>query len=250
MKQDYFLRISDKTTEKYSEHTTNKILYKKWFKNLHYQDALYAAQKHINKDANIRNMLDAKIDIELFVQQKRNTVCWKMKWNEPVFSNGDGDFKGWDLFENGKELKASDNPKKKTTLATVIGSTIFFFMTFLLSRVSKDTDFQTFLGLVNFIGGVTLSLISPLLRANFNYFVKTRRDVFLYNLGLEASVWGAAALTINNFMDKKIVASSLDIWEIILISIMMIFFVKLIVNTEMDYQKLHKKLLEDVEERK
>lgn len=61
MKLTYHLRISNKST--------NKILFKTWFYNVTYREAMYKAQEYLMKNTWLKNNFHSGIEIILFSKE-------------------------------------------------------------------------------------------------------------------------------------------------------------------------------------
>ena len=172
MKRDYLLRISDSNTK--------NILFKKWFENVSYREARYQTEKYLLENEVLKNQLSLITDIVLLSSEKDKYTSYKMVWVESNLSDGNGFFRGWRYYKNTHLIEASKEPKKKTTHLFPIICGTFFAVSF-ISFLFNDYEFHLMFSILNFIAGITSSMVSSLVRENFNFMAKNTKQLLLYN---------------------------------------------------------------------
>lgn len=280
MKRNYFLLITKETTNhKIPNYTTDKMGFKKWFesdiyrdeifistyksnekinpthdeilhkeyfKNVDYREAMVQAQLYLKDNAALKNNFTSEIGVILLSIEKGKEICHKMKWIEPNFSNGDNRFlKGWLYYKNGELIKASKKPKKKTTHLVPISFGAFFALSLFFSFFSNNSELQIIFSALNFIAGITSSMVASLVRANFNFMAKNPKQLLFYNFEIEFPLWLSIIFTIITFANEELFINSLEQWGVIGISIIAILAVKFVLDYEMDLQNFYKRILED-----
>lgn len=239
MKRDYLLRIS--------EIDTKNILFKKWFENVTYREARYQAEKYMLENSMIKNKLNLNTDIVLLSSEKSGYVFQKMAWVESNLSGGNGFFKGWRYYKNTFLIEASKEPKRKTTHLFPLIFASFFAVSF-TSFLLNNYEFHLMFSILNFIAGITSSMVSSLVRENFLFMAKNPKKLFLYNLEIEFPLWLSLLFTIITFAREDIILNSLEEWGVIGISVIIVLGVKFIIDYAMDRQKFYQKKTEDLYE--
>lgn len=226
--------------------TNDKILYGKFLKNVEYREAMVQAHHYLKDNAALKNKSTSEIGITLLSFEKGNEICHKMKWIEPNFSNGDNRvLKGWRYYKNGELIKASKKPKKKTTHLVPISFGAFFALSLFFTFFSSDSELQLIFSALNFIAGITSSMVASLVRDSFNSMAENQKKLLLYNFEIEFPLWLSSIFTIVTFAREELFNANLEQWGVIGIAIIAILVIKFVLDYEMDLHNFYKRTLED-----
>lgn len=239
MDNEYLLRISDTNTK--------NILHIKFIKSVSYREARYEAEKYLLENITLKNILNSSTDIVLLSSEIGGSIAHKLVWIDSNLSDGNGFFKGWRLYKNTHLIEASKEPKKKTTHLFPIIFAIFFIISF-ISLLFNDSEFTLMFSILNFIAGITSSMVSSLVRENFIFMAKDTKQLLFYNLEIEFPLWLSIIFTIITFAREDIIFNSLGEWGVIGVSVIVILAVKFVIDYEMDCQKLYQKKTEELYE--
>ncbi len=234
LKQDYYLRISDKAT--------NEILFRKKFETIFISEAIYQAEKYLINDTGLTRNRYPNIEFCLTTIRSRKIIKNIMNW----------EYNSWDNFLNGKENKVNKSFTLKTARFANKSFIGFFCLSllFLLSALLFPHKFElenlnsvkVGIGFLNFLLGLVYTSIVSTLRDEFNYSAKAKREsvwhkeIILHNLKLELPIFIAAMSTIISFYTEEI--KGVPIYVVLILAIIMIGF-KIIFDIFSDIDKLY-----------
>lgn len=246
MKRDYLLRVSNTTTK--------KVIFKKWFENVTYKEAMYRAQDYLAEHKSLKNNFHSGIEIILFSNEKGYTISRKMKWIipslsvsrkmewiNPPFSNEHGYFEGWDYSRNGKLIEKDGPPKVKTAFLTTLIWIGFFLFLLVLTLIFSANDKYNILGFLIFFLGVIYSAVLPLHKSLFDEFVENKKQMVLHSILLELPIWLAGVATVYSFFGGMVSLGLSAIWVVFLV--IFAFAMKILIEVVLDRQKLHERKL-------
>ena len=247
MQQIYYLRISDKIT--------NKILFKTWFYNVTYKEALYEAQGYLMGNTWLKNNFHSGIEIILFSKENGANIMRKMKWINPPFSvsprmewinppfsNRYGYFEGWDYYKNGILIEKDEKPKVKTAFTTTLTWSVFFFVFLVMAILFSAHDNYYIIGFFTFFLSVFYSAVLPAQKSIFADFVENKKQLILHSIVLELPIWLGGAATIISFIGESASLESLES-RMLIGAVILAFVMKILVEIDFDSQKLHEREL-------
>ncbi len=184
MKREYYLRIFDKAT--------NEILFREGFKNITYEEAKYRAEKYLISDTALTRNVYPNFEVCLTTISSRKITKNIMNWKYDSNGNDRNVFlKSWDNYLNGKENKVNKSFTLKIAQVArkaFIGIFAVSFLIMLCSLIFGSDNFnliKSILGLLNFLLLITYTSIISVLRDEFNYNVKTTKQIKWSNFKLE-----------------------------------------------------------------
>lgn len=228
LKQDYYLRISDKAT--------NEILFRKGFENITYKEAKYQAEKYLICDAALPRNRYPNIELCLTSISSRKIIKNTMNW----------EYKCWDNHLNGKENKVNKSFTLKTARFANKCFIGFFAVSFVIlllvlifpHRLEPENlnSFKVGIGFLNFLLGLVYTSIVSTLRDEFNYSAKTEKEIIWHNFKLELPIFLAAMSTIISFYTEEI--KGVPIYVVLTVAFIMIGL-KFIFDIISDIDKLY-----------
>ncbi|WP_298829940.1 hypothetical protein [uncultured Planococcus sp.] len=200
MKQDYYLRISDKVT--------NEIHFREKFEYKTFREAKYQAEKYLVNDTALKRNIYPIIEVCLTTISSRKIIKNTMNWE--CDSNGNVSLKGWDNYLNGKKYKANKSFALKSAIVTTtffIGFSVSSFLILLLSSFMSSYDnfnsIKSFFGILTFLLLLIYTGILPILKDEFNSNAETTEKIKWNNFKLEIPSIFATAITITNFTTEE-----------------------------------------------
>ncbi|PWE74347.1 hypothetical protein B1R38_06065 [Bacillus cereus] len=242
IRNDYIFRIHDTIN--------NKIYLEKIFSNVTYKEAIYKAENLLTGNKKLKDKFHKDLEISISLmnnlgKKKGDTICYKMNWNKPFFSNGGGYFKGWNYYLNNNIVVApKEDEFSKTHLAPLCFTTIFVIsLVISIIMIKQESEYLLFVTFLNFLVGLIYSGIGSIIRSNFNDLVKGKKGVYIFNVEIDLPIWIATTATLINLIEKGIVKYIPSGLVGIICLTVSLLLIKIVISIGFDLDKLHLKSL-------
>lgn len=234
-KQDYYLRISDKAT--------NKILFRTSFDKVTIREAMLQTEKHLISDPILTRNYYPTIEICLTSISSRKIIRNIMDWKYDSYGNIYST--GWNNYRNEKKFVRKKSTIKLTRFTSFI-FTGFFACSFVYLLLALILDLDNLnlnkivVGFLNFLLGLIYTGIVPILRDEYNYVANTIKEIKWHNFKLELPSLLAVMATILSFYTEEIIFERVPVY-VVLVIVFLGVGLKLMFDNSSDIDKFYLK---------